>query len=629
VTGKEVPNETARTTLFDYTNPKRAEWPEADYVVGNPPFIGNKRMREGLGDGYVEALHSAWKGLVPASSDFVMYWWREAAERVAKRRILRFGLITTNLIGMKYNRRAVEGAMKKGKVAFAFAIPDHPWVDAADGAAVRITMTVAGGAKAPGKLFQVVDEFPASEAEGSQVELEQFEGLIAPNISVGVDVTNVSSLQSNDQMSFQGMILIGDGFRLSENEVKSTGISLENFPEIVRRHMSGKDITNRDRGNSVIDCFGLDKGLLESRYPEIFQRLLTTVYPSRKQNKERSRRENWRLFGRTNETLRAAVTGLSRFIATVETSKHKPFVFLDGGVCPDHKLYVIASNDAWILGVLSAAPHQLWALRAGGTLEDRPTWTSTTTFRPFPFPAVHEGPLKQRIRELGEKLDAHRKARQAAHPDLTLTGMYNVLEKLRTGETLTDKDKKIHDEGLVTILKQIHDELDAAVLEAYGWQDLQGNVGVPPASAPSQSSGRRDAPLADRLAAKDEAAEELEQELLKRLVALNHERAEEEKRGLVRWLRPEYQAPEESGVAKAEQKQIELEAEAASEKAVAVPQKLKWPGTLSDQVAAIQRLLPATGPDPSELAACFGTRTKARIRTITEILDTLTALGKL
>jgi len=110
---------------------------------------------------------------------------------------------------------------------------------------------------------------------------------------------------------------------------------------------------------------------------------------------------------------------------------------------------------------------------------------------------------------------------------------------------------------------------------------------------------------------------------------LNHERAEEEKRGLVRWLRPEFQAPEEATVPQAEQKQIELEAEAASTKGAAKPEKLKWPGSLSDQVAAIQRLLPATGPDPSELAACFGKRTKARIRTITEILDTLTALGKI
>ena len=97
--------------------------------------------------------------------------------------------------------------------------------------------------------------------------------------------------------------------------------------------------------------------------------------------------------------------------------------------------------------------------------------------------------------------------------------MYNVLEKLRAKEPLTDKEKKIHDDGLVTILKQIHDELDEAVVEAYGWGDLAGKT--------------EDGETEDRR----------KEEILTRLVALNHARAEEEKRGLIRWLRPDYQAP--------------------------------------------------------------------------------------
>ena len=101
-----------------------------------------------------------------------------------------------------------------------------------------------------------------------------------------------------------------------------------------------------------------------------------------------------------------------------------------------------------------------------------PRYNKSRCFDPFPFPALEEGELKERIRGLGEKVDAHRKERQGLHPGLTLTGMYNVLEKLRAGEPLSDKDRKIHDEGLVSILKQIHDALNAAVFEAYGWEDL-------------------------------------------------------------------------------------------------------------------------------------------------------------
>ena len=165
-------------------------------------------------------------------------------------------------------------------------------------------------------------------------------------------------------------------------------------------------------------------------------------------------------------------------------------------------------------------------------------YIKTSCFEPFPFPALEEGDLKQRIRDLGERLDAHRKRQQELHPDLTLTGIYNVLEKLRAGEALTAKDKEIHDKGLVSVLKQIHDDLDAAVLEAYGWADLATAI-----------------PLADILARGGPDAEALEQQLLTRLVALNHERAAEEKRGLIRWLRPDFQAP---GAATAQQAEIGL-----------------------------------------------------------------------
>jgi hypothetical protein len=154
--------------------------------------------------------------------------------------------------------------------------------------------------------------------------------------------------------------------------------------------------------------------------------------------------------------------------------------------------------------------------------------------------------LKQRIRDLGERLDAHRKRQQELHPDLTLTGIYNVLEKLRAGEALNPKDREIHDKGLVSVLKQIHDELDSAVLEAYGWSDLKGSVGVSPASSSPQCGQDARAPLADILARGGPAAEALEQQILTRLVTLNHERAAEEKRGLVRWLRPDFQAPASS-----------------------------------------------------------------------------------
>jgi hypothetical protein len=342
------------------------------------------------------------------------------------------------------------------------------------------------------------------------------------------------------------------------------------------------------------------------------------VKPERDQNNRDTYRVNWWLFGEPRRKNRPTLAGISRFVVTVKTAKHRTFVFLEKNCLPDSKLIAIASDDAFIMGILSSSIHALWTLQVGAHLEDRPTYVVGSSFNKFPFPALEEGPLKQRIRDLGERLDAHRKARQAAHPELTLTGIYNVLEKLRAGETLSDKEKKIHDDGLVTILKQIHDDLDQAVLEAYGWGDLKGSAAVPAASSSSETESGQD------------ARAPFEDELLARLVALNHERAAEEKRGLIRWLRPEYQNPGHGGLAAPTSQDLPgTEADSSLETENLKLETLSWPQGLSEQVAAIRALLPATGPDPAALAGRFGKRTKARIQQIHEILETLRALGKM
>jgi hypothetical protein len=222
------------------------------------------------------------------------------------------------------------------------------------------------------------------------------------------------------------------------------------------------------------------------------------------------------------------------------------------------------------------------------------------------------------------------KARQTAYPGLTLTGMYNVLEKLRAEEPLSDKEKKIHDEGLVTVLKQIHDDFDAAVFEAYGWGDLAERR-----SPERESKGAR---------VLENAAPE--QELLTRLVALNHEPAAEEKRGLVRWLRPEYQRGGDlrSPTPTEETPNLPGTEEPLSQSKINNPQPVRrslgevgstivnrvpWPPGLAAQVAEIQKLLPATGANAMAISACFGKRSKPREAQITEILETLRSLGKL
>ena len=378
----------------------------------------------------------------------------------------------------------------------AYAIPDHPWIDSADGAAVRIAMTVAAPGRGAGILEKVTSEQARDDGE-NEVTLSRGGGVLAANLQIGADLSSCGSLQANQNISSRGMILFGSGFIIDEATAKELGHGCSSGADmLILGYRNGRDLTDRPRGVLVIDLFGTTPGQVLDDFPEIYQHVLTHVKPERDQNRDKQIRENWWLHGRPRPELRSFLADLPRYIATVETSKHRFFTFLDREILPDNMLIAIASDDAFILGVLSSQVHVTWALAAGGRLGmgNDPRYNKSRCFEPFPFPALEEGPLKQRIRDLGERLDAHRKRQQELYPDLTLTGIYNVLEKLRSGAALDAKDKAVHDKGLVSVLKQLHDDLDAAVLEAYGWGDLKWGVGGPPAFSSQHGQAAR-APL--------------------------------------------------------------------------------------------------------------------------------------
>ncbi|MGP1667689.1 MAG: class I SAM-dependent DNA methyltransferase, partial [Rhodanobacter sp.] len=247
-------------------------------------------------------------------------------------------------------------------------------------------------------------------------------------------------------------------------------------------------------------------------------------------------------------------------------------------------------------------------MASGSTLEDRPTYVKGASVEAFPFP-VTTPEQATRIRDLAEQLDAHRKRQQAAHATLTLTGLYNVLEKLKSGEVLSAKEKTIHEQGLVSVLKTLHDELDAAVLDAYGWCDLA-------------------APLANP-ALKEATGETL----LVRLVALNAERVAEEAQGQIRWLRPEYQHPAgkpmNTGISIDDARSGKQDAASSDAMLqIAIP-RAPWPASLPEQVAAVARIL-AAAPLPlseADLAARFTGKGPWKKR-LPQIIDTLEALGR-
>jgi hypothetical protein len=595
VTGEDVPDESARVPVYRYVNARKAEWPAAQFVVGNPPFIGNKRMRLALGDGYAQAIRLAFPE-VSETSDLVMYWWDKAAQAARNGQIRRFGLIATNSLTQTFNRKVIDRWLKDG-VALRFAIPDHPWVDSANGAAVRISMSV-GAQAGPGasSLALVHREFDADEDE-TEVELRYVAGPIHSDLSTGANITSVVPLAANDGVCFQGFVLVGKGFVLEEDDRAALGITEPARLPVLRVWKNGKDLLAGSSSRYVVDLFGFDKPRAQEEYAALYQHLLMTVKPLRDQAKRKNHRERWWIWGEARPGLRAATLGLRRMCVTNFAAKHRLFQFEDPRTAIDHNAYVIATDDPYVLGVLQSRVHVTWMLCAGSTLEDRPLWISSTCFDPFPFPAAADA-QRQTIRDLAEQLDAHRKRQQAAHPGLTLTDMYNVLEKLRAGEELTAKDKAVHEQGLVSVHKQLHDDLDAAVFDAYGWP--------------------RD--LAD-------------EQILQRLVDLNRERADEERRGIVRYLRPEFQNPQggrpvqgDLGLAPADGDGRATPAKGKTGK-TAKAAKIAWPKTLAEQAKGVRTVLgQSAGPmSAKEVAARFKA---AKAATVMELLDTLVSLGQ-
>ena len=290
-------------------------------------------------------------------------------------------------------------------------------------------------------------------------------------------------------------------------------------------------------------------------------------------------------------------------------AKHRTFQFLDASILPDDKLIAVALDDAFSLGILSSQLHVCWALALGGRLGvgNDPVYSKSTCFDTFPFPDEDTGltaPLRERIALLAEQIDAHRKrvlAPEAGNAGLTLTGLYNVLAALREGRALSAKEKTIHTQGLVGVLRELHDELDAAVLSAYGL----------PAAASTD-------------------------DILTHLVQLNTQRAAEEAQGRVRWLRPAFQNPQKS-LQKQElpaQEQQALEADFDTEISLPKTEQTKpvqhpWPATLPEQVRAVAEAL-TRSPAPLTLPA-LEQQFKGRgpwKKGLPTLLQTLEALGR-
>lgn len=561
--------------------PCQAQWPDAEFIIGNPPFVGNKLMLGTMGDAYVGALRSAYRE-VPNTSDLVMYWWHKAAGLVRRGVTARFGLISTKTISQVQNSQIVEQHLgATPPLSLVFVIPNHPWVDHSDGAAVRVAMTVAAAGEHVGTLAEVEEE-AAPSANGSQeytVKLRERLGSIHADLRIGADIRSAAGLQANVGICQQGVKLVqprdADGFIIARDDLADFG-----GPDarIIKPYLTNRQLMHRSKDEHVIDFFGFSETDARRAHPRAFQRVLEQVRPFRQKNRDAARKRDWWLFGRSNEQMRASLKGLQRFIVTSEVAKHRVFVFRAAPLVADASLYVIGSDDAFVLGVLSSRAHTTWAIKAGGRMGkgDDPRYQCGPCFDPFPFPERADG-----IAELAEEIDLHRKRVQAEFPKLELTDIYNVLEKNRSGEPLDQKEKALNKQALVSILLKLHQDLDAAVFSAYGWpQSLSDD------------------------------------ELLSALLALNSARSAEERHGTVKWLRKEFQLGLSGRILSAE---VEIDV-------IGAQLKLPWPKELSFQVAAVRDLLNGKGSPLTANDVCESFDGSTPL-SVVMALETLEALG--
>ena len=425
--------------LADPTNPREAEWPAAEFIVGNPPFLGRKLLRSGLGDAYVDTLFRVFNGRVPREADFVTYWHEKARAMIARGMVKRAGLLATQNIRGGANQRVLARVNETGNIFFAYA--DEPWI--LSGANVHISF---------------VGQDDGSETErtlnGQPVQA------INADLTSGLDLTRARRLRENVGIAFQGVTLGGNfdvPAELAEAMLCSPNPDGRRNAEVVRPLLNAQDITGRSRGSWAID-FGparseADAALFEGPFEYVRQH----VRPVRVESRRPAYVQRWWLPMEARPGLRTALVGLGRFIATPITAKHRLFVWVTSVTLPSVSVVAIARDDDYTFGVLHSRVHEAWA-RATGTqlreVESGFRYTPTTCFETFPFPRPtdeqREG-IAAAARELVRLRDGWLNPSGLDPAELskrTLTNLYNARP---------------------TWLGHAHAALDTAVLAAYGW----------------------------------------------------------------------------------------------------------------------------------------------------------------
>lgn len=425
--------------------PVEPEWPAADVVIGNPPFLGGNKIRKELGDSYVDNLFALYEGRVPAFADLVCYWFERARALIEHQTLRRSGLLATNSIRTGVNRRVLERIKQTGDMFMAWS--DRPWI--VEGAAIRVSMVG-------------FDDGSDMDKSLNGVHVHN----ITPDLRNNLDITHASRLRENLGIAFIGDTKKGQ-FDIPDHIARQflsapTNINGRPNSDVVHPWINGLDIARRPRGMWIID-FGINMAEVDAAlYEQPFEYVRLNVKPERDKVRNQLERRQWWLHARPAPDLRNALQGLKRYIATPRNGRHRIFVFVPVETLPDGQIVAVARDTEYWLGMVQARPHEIWSLRMGSWLGvgNDPRYTTTTCFETYPFPwppgtEPQGDPRVEAIAAAAKRLVELRDnwlnppgASEAELKKRTLTNLYNERP---------------------TWLAMAHRKLDQAVFDAYGW----------------------------------------------------------------------------------------------------------------------------------------------------------------
>lgn len=487
--------------ILDLSNPAKPtepDWPEADVIIGNPPFLGGKLLRTNLGDAYIDRVFTVYDGRVPREADLCCYWFEKARDLIRRRKLKRAGLLATQGIRGGANREALKRIKETGDIFFA--VSDRDWI--LDGANVHVSMVG----------FDDGSE-KARSLDGAQV------ATVNPDLTSQSDLTSARKLPENLNLAFMGDTK-GGAFDIPEAQARewiaSPNPNGRSNREVLRPWMNGLDITRRPRGMWIID-FGCDTSLHDAAlFEKPLEFVRMNVKPDRDKNKREAYRQRWWIHVEPRPEMRESLKNLSRSLATARVTKHRLFVWILTHVLPDCQVFVFARDDDYFFGVLHSAIHERWSRRLGTQLREAESgcrYTPTTCFETFPFPPLAAGivrdcddsaakPFRDRIAAAAAKLNELRENWLNPKNDDGSPALSDAQIKKRTLTNLYN-DRP-------TWLELAHLDLDRAVLAAYGWPEDWAEKLQPQRDAKGKVN-----PI---LGATDPA---IEQEVLTRLLALN------------------------------------------------------------------------------------------------------------